>query len=270
MTPATTRSLLMLGVLWHADGLGVWHAEVPMAAKGPLSAVRAIVIRLDPARLRFDLATGDEGRRWSIDRIPAASVVALNAGQFRGPWPWGWLVENGLESQEPGRGTLAMAFVVDSAGRASLVTPDELAAARGHVRLALQSYPALLVADGKEPWEIQDAGRGVDLHHRDSRLALGTLEDGSVVVVLTRLTGLGRAGEMLPFGPTVPEMAALMRSLGCRRAMLLDGGLSSQLALRGADGQVRRWKNWRAVPLGLVVTPSPSIPGVTPSTGRAK
>ena len=129
---------------------------------------------------------------------------------------------------------------------------------------------ARLVGDGQEPWEIQDSGRGVDLQHRDSRLALGTLEDGSVVVVITRLTGLGRAAEMLPFGPTVPEMAALMRSLGCRRAMLLDGGLSSQLALRGADGQVRQWKNWRDVPVGLVVTPRASTPAVTPTTGRAR
>jgi hypothetical protein len=60
---------------------------------------------------------------------------------------------------------------------------------------------ALPVGDGQEPWEIQDAGRGVDLQHRDSRLALGTQEDGSMVVVLTRLSGLGRAAEMLPFRP---------------------------------------------------------------------
>ena len=264
------RRLLWLGVHWQAVRTGVWQAERPMAADGPLSAVHAIAIRLDPSRVRFDLASRDDGQRWTIDRMPTGSTVAFNAGQFRGPWPWGWLVEDGVESQEPGRGTLAMAFVVDSAGRASLVTPDELPAARGHVRLAMQSYPALLVGDGQEPWELQDAGRGVDLDHRDSRLALGILDDGSVVVVLTRLTGLGRAGEMLPFGPTVTEMAVFMRSLGCRRAMLLDGGLSSQLALRGADGRVRQWKNWRTVPLGLVVTPSPPTPAVTATTGRTR
>jgi exopolysaccharide biosynthesis protein len=49
-------------------------------------------------------------------------------------------------------------------------------------------------------------------------------------------------------------MAAFMKSLGCRRAMLLDGGLSSQLAVRGASG-VTQWKNWRAVPLGLIASP---------------
>jgi exopolysaccharide biosynthesis protein len=49
-------------------------------------------------------------------------------------------------------------------------------------------------------------------------------------------------------------MAAFMRSLGCVRAMMLDGGLSSQLALRDANGTLERWANWRAVPLAVVVS----------------
>jgi exopolysaccharide biosynthesis protein len=77
------------------------------------------------------------------------------------------------------------------------------------------------------------------------------MNDGSVVIVLTRFGSLGHPGETVPWGPTVPEMAAFMTSLGCRRAMLLDGGLSSQLAVRGRDG-VSQWKNWRKVPLGLI------------------
>lgn len=48
-------------------------------------------------------------------------------------------------------------------------------------------------------------------------------------------------------------MAEFMESLGCRRAVLLDGGISSQMALRAPNGSVKRWTNWRAVPLGLVV-----------------
>lgn len=259
MIHAVVRTLLALGVLWHAVRPGVWQAEVDMASEGPLSVVRAVAIRLDPTYLRFNLdrANRDEGVRgaWTIDRIPADAVVAFNAGQFTGGWPWGWLVHDGVESQEPGTGTLGMAFVVDSAGGVSLVTQDELPAMRTRARTAFQSYPALLIGEGEQPRELQAPGRGVDLKHRDSRLALGILEDGSVVVAITRFTALGDAGETLPWGPTVGEMAEFMRSLGCRRAMLLDGGLSSQLALRGEDGELKRWKNWRAVPLGLVVTP---------------
>jgi exopolysaccharide biosynthesis protein len=255
------RLLLTLGVLlWQPVRLGVWRGEMSMAKSGPLSSVRAIAVRLDPARVRFvlDTATRDDGMAgdWTIERIPAAAVAALNTGQFRANTPWGWVVQDGAELRPPGAGPLVMSFVVDSSRRVSLVTPDELLRIRHSAVTAFQSYPALLVGEGTVPSQFEAPDRGVDLDHRDSRLAIGTLVDGSVVVVLTRFTGLGRAGETLPWGPTVPEMAAFMKSLGCRRAMLLDGGLSSQLALRGPAKTLSRWRNWRPVPLGLLVFPS--------------
>ena len=46
-------------------------------------------------------------------------------------------------------------------------------------------------------------------------------------------------------------------ALGCRRAMLLDGGISSQLLLRLPDGETEAWRGLRQVPLGLVVLPRP-------------
>jgi exopolysaccharide biosynthesis protein len=257
MFDVLTRTLVALTVVWHAVSPGVWRAELPMASSGPLAPVHAMAIRMDPRQLHFDVAQRDEdvSGGWTVEATPATAVVAFNAGQFTGPWPLGWLVRDGVELQEPGTGSVTMSFVVDSAGVVSLVTPDELPAARTLARTAFQSYPTLLSADGEMPWELKAEGRGVDLRHRDSRLAIGTLEDGSVIVVLTRYTGLGDAGETLTWGPTVVEMAEFMRSLGCLRAMLLDGGISGQLALRRSDGELQRWKNWRAVPLGLIVTP---------------
>jgi uncharacterized protein YigE (DUF2233 family) len=43
-----------------------------------------------------------------------------------------------------------------------------------------------------------------------------------------------------------------MGALGCERALLLDGGISAQLAV-GAAGNRVRWSGLRAVPLGLVI-----------------
>jgi exopolysaccharide biosynthesis protein len=260
MLDVFARTLFTLAVVWQAVQPGVWKAEIAMADDGPLAPVRAIAIRIDPEEVRFDLVRRDEDVHggWTVDATPASAIVAFNAGQFTGMWPWGWLVRDGIELQEPGTGTLAMSLVIDSAGAASLATPAELMSVRPRARTAFQSYPALLTGNGEMPWELQADGRGADLRHRDSRLALGTLEDGSIVVVLTRFTGLGERGETLPWGPTVVEMAAFMRSLGCQRAMLLDGGISGQMALRGSDGELKRWKNWRAVPLALVVTPRTS------------
>jgi Phosphodiester glycosidase len=56
----------------------------------------------------------------------------------------------------------------------------------------------------------------------------------------------------VPFGLTAEEMAAVMGALGCRDALLLDGGISGQLLLREAGGSVRTWPGTRSVPLGLV------------------
>jgi exopolysaccharide biosynthesis protein len=49
-------------------------------------------------------------------------------------------------------------------------------------------------------------------------------------------------------------MAAIMGGLGARNAVLLDGGISSQLLIRDSR-TVHRWRGLRSVPLGLVVLP---------------
>lgn len=259
----TAGLLFALGLTWQVLYPGAWWSEARMAADGPLSTVSVIVVRMDPRQLHFrlDHATLDYGLKaaWTVDRIPDAGVAAFNAGQFIGGIPWGWFVLEGLERKEPGAGSLAMSFVVDNAGSATLVTPEELPLVRGRARFAFQSYPMLLRGHGEMPWELRAPGRGVSLTHRDSRLALGMLRDGSVMVALTRFDGMGSVGGTLPWGPTVPEMAAFMRSLGCDRAMLLDGGISSQLAIRDAGGILKRWTNWRPVPLAVVAVPRAGI-----------
>ena len=95
----------------------------------------------------------------------------------------------------------------------------------------------------------------MDLDHRDARLAIGAGRDGRLVIALTRFEGLGGALSNLPFGLTTPEMAAVMGALGCRQAMLLDGGISSQLRLRSADGRAHEWRGMRRVPLALLALP---------------
>jgi exopolysaccharide biosynthesis protein len=94
----------------------------------------------------------------------------------------------------------------------------------------------------------------VNLRHRDARWAIGLLRDGRVLVAMTRFEALGGALSNLPFGLTTPEMAAVMGALGASRAVLLDGGISSQLLVRDTTGNARAWRGIRQVPLGLVVT----------------
>lgn len=243
---------------WEALSPGIEWAELELSGDGTAWRLDVVVVRVDPARLRLELveAVRDGGTRgaWSVDAVPEGAALGLNAGQFTAARPWGWLVRSAREVQPPGSGTLSMALVVDRSGAARLVPADSIAAARGGggVVEAFQSYPMLLRDDGAVPAPLASAGKGVDVAHRDSRLAVGELRDGRLVFVLTRFGGLGEAAGSLPFGPTTPEMAALMGALGCREAVLLDGGLSGQLVIRGPAGLARAWRGWRRVPLGLV------------------
>jgi exopolysaccharide biosynthesis protein len=218
-------------------------------------ATVVVLVRADPSRVRFTLAsaTRDYGMRgaWTVDSAPREAVLAVNAGQFAGGTPWGWVVRDGVEIQPPGYGPLATAVVIDSAGTVRLVRSDSVGAERASHRAvtAFESYPTLLWGNAEMPAPLRAPGRGVDLEHRDSRVALGIMPDGAVIIALTRfLTDDGRISTV-PLGPTIPEMATLMRELGCQQAVALDGGISGQMILNG-----RRWPGYRRVPLALIAT----------------
>jgi hypothetical protein len=247
-------------VSWRDAGPGVQFGELRLSGARTAWRMRVVLVRMDPKLLDFTLhgATRESGLlgAWTVDSMPAPAYAAFNAGQFEGGTPWGWRVEHGRELQASGYGPLSMAFVVTRSGDTALLhgTAIDSARASDAVLHAFQSYPALLFDDGVVPAPLLHAGRGVDLAHRDARLAFGVLRDGRILLALTRFDALGESAGRVPFGPTTPEMAALMGALGCARAMLLDGGLSAQLAVRTGDG-VLRWPGLRRVPLGLAVSP---------------
>lgn len=233
-------------------------AQARLAGVGEAWRIRVVLVRLNPDSLSFTLVSrvrdSGSGGAWTADSLPAGAVFGVNAGQFADGVPWGWLVRDGVEAQPPGTGPLSMGVALDASGRVRLLRVDEIGAARasGDVRLAFQSYPALLLDSGTVPLPLRHGDAGVDVEHRDSRVALGVLRDGRVIVALTRFDALGERMGLLPFGPTVPEMAALMGALGCDRAVSLDGGLSGQLAIRREGHPPDAWPGLRPVPLALI------------------
>ena len=254
---STSLPLVWNAVTWEDSAGGVALGSLRLSGDGVAWRIRAIVLIVDPGQIRFALAGFRTRRRapfaWTIADAPDSALFALNAGQFNDNGAWGWLVNGGKELQPPGRGPLAPAIVVDTAGVVRLVPPDSIATVRGSgvAATAFQSYPTLLEGDGTVPTALQHDMPGLDRTHRDSRMAFGLLRDGRVVIVLTRFEGLGGMLENLPFGLTTPEMAALLGALGASRAVLLDGGVSSQLLVR-LHGTERRWTGWRNVPMGIV------------------
>ena len=241
-------------VAWRAGARGVEWGELLLRGASEAWRTRLVVVRLDPRRVGLSLATAFTANTgWTLADADSGAVLALDAGQFRQALPWGWVVSGGREILAPEYAPLAGAVVVDAAGTVRVVPPDGVAAERagGTAREAFQSYPMLL-QDGQVPAALVEAGRGVDLEHRDARLALGTLADGRVVIALTRFDALGGVLGRVPFGLTSAEMAAVMGALGSRQALLLDGGISGQLLLREPGGGTRQWPGTRSVPLGLV------------------
>jgi hypothetical protein len=258
--PAST---LASALRWHAASSGIEWGDAELSAPGEGWRTKLVVVRIDPSRHRFALQLGqgaDFDPSWSVDSAGDSALVAVNAGQFSRMLPWGWLVSGGRELSAPGVGPLSTAVIFDSSGAVRFVAADSLAQARarGHIANAFQSYPTLLTGDGEVPALLRqsDPSPSIDLAHRDSRVAIGELRDGRILIAMTRFNALGDAAAKIPFGLTVPEMSALMGALGCRRAVSLDGGISGQLAVRESGRAMRKWTAWRYVPLGLLVLPA--------------
>jgi len=244
---------------WRRASDGIEWGELRLAGSGEARRLRAIVVRIDPRRVRLRLDTaftaGGERAAWTVDDARPDAVVAVNVGQFVRTLPWGWVVLDGREFLPPGRGPLATAVAIDSSGTVRWIGPDGLAdpGVRRGVAAAFQSYPTLLAGDGEVPVPLRKPGHGVDVEHRDARLGIGVLPDGHLLLVLTRFDALGESLGSIPFGPTIPEFAALMGALGARQAVALDGGISGQMLVRDADGP-HRWRGLRKVPMALVVS----------------
>lgn len=251
-------------IVWRGDDVQWGEWPVRLGTSGVRA--RIVVAVFDPRRLALALdLVQHEGSLapWTLDAAPVDARIALNAGQFADEGPWGWVVHRGREWQPPGSGALAGAVVVDTRGAVHVVPAAAIGAWRGSAaaREAIQSYPTLLDT-GAVPDALCPGGSGVDREHRDTRLALGVRPDGHVVVALSRYDAPALPART-PIGPTTPEMAEIMRRLGARNAIMLDGGLSAQLLLRERVGgaraggehavaEARRWPGLRAVPLALV------------------
>ncbi|HEX6032666.1 MAG TPA: phosphodiester glycosidase family protein [Tepidiformaceae bacterium] len=255
---AAANPALMRAIQWKRLAPGLEWSEVRLGCAGPVWRARLIVARLDPREVRLTLAmelTRDDMRpAWTIDRAPEDAILAVNAAQFTSAMPWGWVVIDGRQRLAPGAGPLASAVGIDRDGGIHWAHGDTLAAT--DIVTGFQSYPTLLSHDGTVPAPLRTVGSLVSLTHRDTRLAFGEARDGRILIAMTRYDAVGTMGEGIPLGPTTPEMAAIMGSLGAHDAVMLDGGISAQLLLRGADArEPLRWHAIRKVPLALIARP---------------
>lgn len=259
----TAADVRLIGlVTWHPGLPGVEWATLPIAGRGEAHALTLVLARIDPQAVSFHLVWDIERDRpaWTVDRAGDAAL-ALNAGMFVEQLPWGWVIIDGRERLAPGHGPLSSALVGLADGRLVWIDGDDVSKwrgpAEGDLRFAFQSYPTLLAGDGVVPAALRNGGGAINGTHRDARLALGLDRQGRLLVAMTRLRIPIPGADRVPFGLTVPEMAAVMGALGAQHAMLLDGGISAQLTISDSTGHARVWKGLRKVPLALVARAGP-------------
>ena len=255
----TATTLAVPPLEWHSGAPGMDRATFVIQADPNGWHTRVELVRMDPAQFSFRCAGGCAilAPAWTVDRAPSTATLAMNIGLYSGIVPWGWTVMEGQEVRPPGQGPLSTAVAWDAAGRMRWLAPEQIDdGSRRRRRVeAIQSYPTLLDASGDVPLPLRQRGLGVDIDHRDGRLAIGELDDGRMLIAMTRFYPLGDLSPAIPLGLTLDEMARLMTDLGCRRAVALDGGISAQLMVR--EGQrTRTWRGWRAVPFGLIARTS--------------
>jgi hypothetical protein len=247
---------------WKQGGVGTSWTELELRGNGEAWRTRVVLVRLDPAKVDLELANGVSpggfDATWSLSSAPSNALVAFNAGQFSGGAAWGWVVHGGVEYRPPGKGPLAAAVVIDSLGDVRLLNDETVEQRRAQgesgVAEAFQSYPMLL-SGGEIPGALLVPSAYIDLAHRDARLALGQMADGTLLIALTRFDALGGTLGAIPFGLTIPESAGLLKYLGCVNAVALDGGLSGQLMVQDSLGARHEWPGLRRVPLALVAVP---------------
>ena len=247
---------LALAAHWQRGASGMTWAELEVKGSGEAWRTRVVVARVDPQRVRFALDTAFTPEReaaWTLGRAPMDAILAVNAGQFAATMPWGWVAIDGRRWLPAQSGPLSAALMQDSTGSLHWIRAEDVhrVSNQAGALWGFQSYPAVLAGDSVLA-PLRVSGRGIDVAHRDARAGICLTRDGRLLVAITRFDGAGRALHFVPFGLTVPEMGAVLGALGCRDAMLLDGGISARLRIRGADGVVHDWDGLRPVPLALV------------------
>ncbi len=190
-----------------------------------------VVTKIDLAKTYIRVLTNDSlaVKRDFVEAMAknTGAIAAINAGFFDEKGARGLVLKNGKELRAPNR-THGYLLLWDDGAH---IGPTRTLEAEN----AIQSFPLLLV-NGEV---ISDAAKNMGDVARRSAAALTSKGDLLLVVTDAELVGL-----------TIPQLTVLLRGLGARNAIALDGGASSQLYVRNADYRVREWD---PVPVALGV-----------------
>ena len=220
---ALDRSTEPVGV-----GVTLRTLETDRLFESPQS-IAVLTVDLSRPTTRIRVAAPDPFARVATSELArrAGALAAVNGGFFdtSNGHPNGLVIQDGKTRAGPAGRALGGAIGVDGRGRvgfASTDGPDLPAFVDG-----LGAWPMLLRAGAiTRPEGFSKTDR------RHPRTAVGVAADGRLLLV----TVDGRHPRAA--GMTLVELAELMRALGCRDALNLDGGGSTTMWIRHLDPQV--------------------------------
>lgn len=251
-SPATNERELAGAVAWRDSAPGLRSGSFEVRTSEGFLRNSIALIELDPSRYRFGLGvTAPSARRSADDWLRGDSdlVLTANTGLFReNGTPQGLVLIDGVRHSALA-GWLDAVVVMDRSGALRMMdVPSARSLPPG--TSAFQTLP-WLVRDGRVAFGAT-SGLRLSRTHRDRRITLCLGEDGMVRLMLSNFEVFGATAGRVPIGLTIPEQAALAAGIGCRDAVALDGGISSQIAFR-AGGRTVRMPGWRRVPLMMLV-----------------
>ena len=222
-----TGLLLCLALILPAPALSGWETlpsglayravhYVPAGATLPVT-VHAFRLSLDDFELRVLPAPRGTGARLDALAAGSGALLVVNGGYFTAAFePLGLLVSEGRELNSLRKADWGVFSV--AGGRARLVHRR-----RWHppaaLEFAIEAGPRLVTPGRRFTFKLQSA----------ERTGLGILPDGRVVVAATDGVLL------LADWATLFDRPEADGGLGCRWALNLDGGSSTQLRLRDGD-----------------------------------
>lgn len=220
---------------WSALGGGVEHRRL---ASG---SIAGHAFRFEPAEVELRLVAAPGGRAPVASFAPEGEAIATNASFFdEDGRTLGLAIDRGRSLG--GRRLNRWAGFVLERGTARIV-PGAALGDGARAELVVQGLPRLVVASAVPRLKPQ----------RARRTALCLAGPHVVLVVATAAVD---AIELARFLAAAPGAGGL----GCREALNLDGGSSTQLVARWG-GFSARVEGAAGVPNALVVTPRPAAPG---------
>lgn len=204
---------------WREVGEGIRYQPLGCNEQGEFDLH---VVEVDPARVSIGVVRVEPTRASHVAALHGAKFT-INTNFFdENDAPLGLIASGGKVLQRPRPVSWQSLFLVDAGGEARIVTHDSFERYERAVRAGVQAGPRLVIAGERNQVATAEP----------------SLRSGVCVTSDDRLQFFVTPHERLFDVREMVTLAYSKQALGCRDAMLFDGGPSAQMYLDRGDGKI--------------------------------